>query len=391
MSNTKSLVQICLATRLIFLAFGIGISSWAPMIPFIKENIGVNDAELGLILFLCGIGALISMPITGYFVQKWSSRTMTLISALMVIVVFPFLVIVETPFAAGAALFAFGVSTGAWNVSINAQAVSVETRMNRPIMSGFHGLFSLGGLIGALMVSFLLEFEVSLQSCAFIASTIMFSLVIFQWRNLLDDRVTQKPLSKAKSKFVLPDNQVIFLGMICFIFFMAEGSMHDWSAEFLRSTLDYEPSFAGIGYALFSLTMAFGRLLGGKIIQKMGAFFVFQSGSLIAATGFLMVVLLGQGYIELLGFCLIGLGASNIVPILFSATGRISNVSSSVALTAVTTCGYVGMLIGPAFIGFVAQGVSLSFAFICIACLLVTAGMSTSYVVSTEIEAHQNA
>jgi MFS family permease len=172
----------------------------------------------------------------------------------------------------------------------------------------------------------------------------------------------------------LPNKQVLYLGGLCFIAFMAEGSMLDWSAEYLHSNLDYEASLAGIGYALFSIAMAIGRFIGDRLIQRFGSMQIFQIGSLVAASGFLIVVNLNWGYLELLGFCLIGLGASNVVPILFSSSGRLPEISSNTALTTVTTCGYVGLLLGPALIGFLAQATNLSFALAAIAFLLIAIG-----------------
>lgn len=375
-----SFKQSCLATRLILLAFGLGISSWAPMVPYVKTRLNVDDAELGLILFVFGIGALIAMPVAGYILHQFGSRLITFISAMFVILVLPFLAITSTVPTVCLTLFLFGIGTGFWNVSINAQAVVVESKSDRPLMSGFHCLFSVGGLFGALIVTCLLELGFSLVFCALVISSMIGLIVALQWKKLLPDQEGTE-LEQAKYTFSFPNIQVIFLGLICFISFMTEGSMLDWSAEFLRSELDYQTSIAGIGFAIFSIAMASGRFLGDKIIQKLGAAFVFQVGCFLTAFGFIVVVYFGWGYTERLGFFLIGLGASNIVPILFSSTGRLSDGSAKYALTIVTTFGYLGMLIGPAFIGFIAQATTLSFAFLCLSLLLVTVGVKGRAVV----------
>lgn len=380
--NTFS--QASLATRLIFFAFGLGISSWAPMVPFVKMKLGVDDGELGLILFIFGIGALVSMPLTGFFVHRFGSRLISFISALFVVVTLPFLTLFDTVFSVASVLFVFGMCTGAWNVAINAQAVTVELKSPKPIMSGFHCLFSLGGLSGALIVGGLLEFGLSLFFCALMVSSIMLVIVVWQWKSLLEDGQSQQQ-NKDPVTFSFPNIKVVFLGIICFIAFMAEGSMLDWSAEFLRSSLEYNPATAGMGFAVFSVAMSLGRFFGDRIIQKLGTFVVFLMGSLIASCGFFLIVCLGWIHLELLGFLLIGLGASNIVPILFSMSGRIEGTSSSYALTVITTCGYVGMLIGPALIGFIAQATTLSIAFICIAFLLLMVSFSSRYVFTPQL------
>lgn len=362
------------AARLIFLAFGMGISSWAPMVPFAKERLGLDDAELGAVLLLFGLGALGTMPLTGFLVQRFGTRAITLASGCMTALLLPFLTVASTPVMLSAILFLFGAWTGALNVSINAQAVVIEQKSGGAIMSGFHCLFSTGGLLGALIVSTLLEQGISLFASSLVISVTIFLLLISQWRHLLGSEHEQKQTKNSTQLFVFPGIKVIILGMICFLSFMAEGSMLDWSAEFLRASRGYEAANAGIGYACFSIAMAFGRLVGDRVISRTSIYFVFQMGSFLAGCGFMMIVLFNVSYSELFGFCLIGLGASNIVPILFTSSGRFPETSASYALTIVTTLGYVGALIGPAFIGFLAQATTLSFAFASIAVLLFFVG-----------------
>ena len=371
----------CRATRLIFFAFGLGIASWAPMVPFVKTRLQANDAELGLILFASGIGALLSMPLAAFLVHKFGTRVMTLVWSMTVVMILPFLAVAGTSWTVSLVLFLFGISTGFWNVSINAHAVQVESQAPIPIMSGLHCFFSTGGLCGALLVSGLLEFGYSLLFCALTVSSIMFLIILLSWNHLLPHGKTAIPQDD-KSQisrtggFSFPDIRVLLLGILCFVSFMTEGSMLDWSAEFLRSTLNYSASIAGIGFALFSTGMVIGRFTGDRIIQWKGALFLFQVGSFLAAIGLICVVSASFDRLELFGFFLIGLGASNIVPILFSASGRVASASSSLSLTIVTTFGYMGLLIGPAFIGFIAEATSLSIAFICISVLLTAVGLS---------------
>lgn len=366
------------ATRLFFLAFGLVFSSWAPMVPFVKTKLAVDDGELGLILLLFGMGALVSMPLTGFFIQQFGMRLISLISALIALIVLPFLAITDKVVTVSITLFCFGFTTGIWNVAINAQAVAVESKAGTPYMSGFHSLFSVGGLCGALMISIFLEGSFSLLSSALVISSITFLIVLLQWQNLLSKNEDKKS-SSPHQKFSFPELKALFLGLICFISFMAEGSMLDWSAEFLRSVLAYDPANAGIGFAIFSIAMAIGRFYGDRIIHLMGNQWVFQMGCFLAAIGFVVVVFLDWGYTGLLGFLLIGLGASNIVPILFSSVGRLQ-ASSSFNLTIVTTCGYLGMLLGPAFIGFIANATTLSFAFLCLSILLISIGSTSRYI-----------
>jgi predicted MFS family arabinose efflux permease len=370
------------ATRLIFLAFGLSISSWAPMVPFVKERLGLDDAQLGLTFLLSGFGALGAMPLSGWLIHRFGSRSITLFSGLFVAGLLPFLASASTPFALSLILFLFGIATGALNIAINAQAVSVEAKSSVSLMSGFHCLFSTGGLLGALTISALLKADLALSFCALAISFVMLFLLITQWGYLLSKKEEKVTTKQKVISFSFLNYNLFLLGLICFISFMAEGSMIDWSAEFLHSSLNYEPTVAGIGYAIFSIAMAFGRLVGDQLIQRFNVLSVFQVGCFLAAAGFALVISLNLHYLELFGFCLIGFGASNIVPILFSASARVSTASPDMALTIVTTFGYVGSLVGPAFIGFVAEATTLSAAFACISFFFMAMGLSGRLVIS---------
>lgn len=338
------------------------------MVPFAQSRLDLNDAELGLILLMFGVGALITMPLTGWLVQRFGSRNIVAVGACGMIVILPLLTLASTALTLTFFLFLFGASNGALNVSINSHAVLVESKSPKPLMSGFHCLFSLGGLLGAGFVSIFLELGFGLFSCAVLVSAVMMLILLTKFRHLLpscdDVRVD------SQNKFTMPSGKVLFLAVLCFIAFLAEGAVLDWSAVFLLSNRDYDLSIAGIGYAAFSIAMSFGRLVGDRLTQRLGPVIMVQMGALLAASGYLIAVTISWGYFELLGFVMIGLGASNVVPVLFSTAGRQPKTSPSQALTAMTTLGYTGLLAGPAIIGFVAQATTLSLALSGIAILL---------------------
>lgn len=376
--------KTCVSARLIFLVFGLGLASWAPMVPFAKRRLGLDDAELGVLLLLFGIGALGTMPLSGLLVQRIGSRNLTLISGLLMAVILPFLTFVSNPQAMGLALFLFGASTGALNVSINSQAVAIEKRIQSVLMSGFHCFFSIGGLLGSVITSLLLEAGLPLFFCGLLISSVVGGFIFVKSKELLPQ---DESTVINKQKFNLKgQDKIIFLGILCFIAFMSEGSMLDWSAEFLISTQNYPSSLAGIGYVFFSLGMIVGRFFGDRMINQFGSLSIFRIGSLTASIGFFMVVYSPWGHTQLIGFILIGLGASNIVPILFSAAGKVSTTSSSSqALSVITSIAYTGILIGPAFIGFIAQAFTLPVAFISIACLLLFVCLSGKAVEKTPV------
>lgn len=361
------------AARSIFLAFGLGISSWAPMVPYIKDKFQFDDAQLGMVLFVFGFGALGVMPLAGWLIHRYGSKNMILWSGTLFSLFPPLLTIAASPLLLSLTLFLFGAASGMMNVSINAQAVEIEMKNAAPLMSGFHCFFSLGGLLGALSISCLLELRCPLPISALVMSSAIWILILSVKKNLITPISHNSQSQTHEKSFISSRFHVLLLGIFCFISFMAEGSMLDWSAEFLHSSKGYPSASAGIGYALFSLSMAFGRLIGDRVIEKLNVFFVFQTGCWIAAFGFMMIVCLNTWIAEWIGFCLIGMGASNIVPILFSISGKFH--SSSTALTIVTTLGYVGALIGPGFIGFLAQATTLSFALGSISFLLISVAL----------------
>lgn len=366
------------ATRLIFFLCGITIASWAPMVPFAKSRLDINDAELGLILLVFGIGALFTMPLTGWLIHRFGVRNIIVVSGLIMMGILPLLAFTASPILLSIFLFLFGASNGAMNVSMNSHAVAVEQTSSRPVMSGLHCFFSLGGLVGAGFLSFLLEADYDLFfSVSYIAIALMFTLIT-QFTSLL----SPEDKGKEKTEFSFPRGKVWLLASLCFMAFLAEGAMLDWSCLFLISTHGYQVSNAGLGYAAFAVAMAFGRFVGDRLTKRFGPVNILQFGSLLAASGLVLSVF--GSHLALGGFVLIGLGASNIVPVLFSAAGRLPGISPSLALTVVTTLGYTGILLGPALIGFAAQATSLSFAFICIA-LLLTAVTLNARIVEQEV------
>lgn len=367
------------ATKLIFFISGVCLASWAPMVPFAKSRLALNDAELGLILLAFGIGALITMPLTGWIIHRFGIRNIIILSGLMMLCLLPLLTLASSAFSLSLILFLFGTSNGAMNVSMNSHAVAVEQASESPVMSGLHCFYSLGGLVGAASLSFLLESGFDLFLCAFYLSILMTIILVSQFRSILPEQ----NLSKDKVKFEFPRGKIWLLAALCFIAFLAEGAMLDWSAVFLISSHGYEVSMAGIGYATFAVAMAFGRLIGDKWTKRLGPVGIVQLGTAMAASGLLLCTT--QLHLELLGFVLIGLGASNVVPVLFSCAGRMPGISPSMALTVVTTLGYAGILLGPAMIGFAAQATTLSFAFICVACLLLGVTFSAR-IVEAEVE-----
>ena len=264
-----------------------------------------------------------------------------------------------------ATLLVFGAGIGAMDVSMNIQAIIIERASQRPMMSSFHGMFSLGGIAGAGGVAALLGLGLgTLPSALCVSACILVALARAVAHLLPYGSKNAGPL------FAIPHGIVLLLGIMCFVGFLAEGAVLDWSAVFLVSEQHLASSLGGLGYAAFAAMMTVGRLFGDDVVDRFGDRTIILFGGLIAATGFVSATLVPFWQIALIGYALVGVGCSNIVPILFRSVGRQTVMAENVAVPAITTLGYAGVLAGPAGIGFVAQAAGLPMAFLLVAVLL---------------------
>ncbi|WON75623.1 MFS transporter [Serratia sp. UGAL515B_01] len=360
------------ATRLAFFIAGLGMAAWAPLVPFAKTRIDIDDASLGMLLLCIGVGSIMAMPLTGLLTSKFGCKRVILLAGIALCIDLPLLALMDSALGMALALLFFGAAIGMVDVAMNIQAVVVERTSGRAMMSGFHGFFSIGGIVGAGGVSALLWLGVSPLQATLCAVVIILTLLSIASKNLLRENGGDQE----GSMFVLPRGWVMLIGLLCFIMFLAEGSMLDWSALFLTTQRGMDHNQAGLGYALFSIAMTLGRLNGDRIVNTVGRYQVLIMGSLCAALGLVLAISLDNVTASLTGFMLVGLGASNVVPILFTAAGNQTTMPANLAIASVTTVGYTGILAGPALIGFIAQISSLTFAFACVAALLMIVTVS---------------
>jgi predicted MFS family arabinose efflux permease len=364
------------ATSAIFLVCGTATSCWAPMVPFAKTRLRMDDGTLGLVLLALGGGSVLAMPLAGLAIHRWGSRPVIVATSLAACAVLPLLAAPASPALLGCTLFVFGAALGAMDVAMNAQAIAVQHAAGRPIMSAFHALFSIGGLTGAIAIALLLRAGLTLVGSAALLAGILLILALSQCRTLLQDRG-----ALVDTTFTLvPSPRVLLLGGLCFISFLAEGAALDWSGVLLHDRLGVDLSSAGIGYAVFSMAMVVGRLTGDGLLHRFGARRVLRTGGTLAAAGFLAAAATPRYGGALAGFAVVGLGAANIVPVLFSASGRVPGVPPSLALATVTTIAYTGLLAGPALIGTVADLSSLPIALAVVAGLLAVIPLSANRV-----------
>ncbi len=368
------------ATRLIFLVSGIAMSTWAPMVPYVKVRLGLDDAQLGAALLAFGGGSMLSMPFVGWLAHRLGNRAVIMSAGLLMCLALPALAQISSVTMLVGTLLYFGVMLGAVDVAMNAYAVEVERRSGDRLMSGFHGLFSVGGLSGAALLSGLLALGLALPGAAITIAIALAFTVLWLRNGLRDDVPSGGADIGEKSHPGMPPARALLLGLMCFVSFMAEGSMLDWSALFLRDVRGMAAASAGLGYACFSVAMAAGRFSGDRLIARYGPVWTVRLGAGVAVAGFLLVACVPLTTATLLGFVLIGLGASNIVPVMFSAAGHLPGTAPAVSIATATTLGYVGLLSGPALIGFIAHASSLSVAFVAMAGLLALVGLSARIV-----------
>ena len=359
------------STRLLFLLAGFSAAAWASLVPVAKAATGVNEGQLGLVLLCLGIGSLLAMPVSGVVSTRHGCRKVLMVCGVALCACLPLLASVQNVFTLAASLFFFGAMIGIFDCVMNIQAVIVERDSKRPLMSGFHGFFSLGGLLGAATTSAIMDLGVSpFATVSGIALAGMLLLMTIRRHILPYGNPAEGP------PFALPRGEVLFLGMLCMTVFLVEGSMMDWSAVMLAENHGMPVAQAGYGFAAFSLTMTFGRLTGDRIVARVGRRRVVTVGGLLAMGGILLATLVPLWQAALLGYAMVGLGCSNIVPVLFTAVGRQTSMPQSVAVPAMSTLGYAGVLAGPAAIGFIAHHSSLPMAFLLVAALMLFVAIS---------------
>ncbi|KRG77470.1 MFS transporter [Stenotrophomonas chelatiphaga] len=359
------------ATRAVFFLPGFAIAAWAPLVPFAKARTGLDEGGLGLTLLCLGAGSLLAMPVAGALAARFGCRVVMLVTLLMAGLTLPLLAIAPSAISLALALFVFGAGIGACDCVMNLQAVMVERDARRPMMSGFHAFYSIGGAVGAAAMTGLLALGVApwVGACLLLAAMAMVVLVAApHWR---DERAAgDAPM------FAIPRGIVLLIGLLCFVAFLGEGVMLDWSAVFLNQVQGVPAGRAGLGFLVFSVAMTLTRLFGDRMVAWLGQQRAVLIGGAVAAAGLLLATFASVLPLALIGYALVGLGCANVVPVLFTLAGNQKAMPESLAIPAVTTLGYAGVLAGPALVGLVAHRSSLVVAFVLVAIALLLVGIA---------------
>jgi MFS family permease len=345
-----------IGTSVCFWVCGCGFATWVSRIPLVKQQLHLSDQQLGIALLALGLGALIGFPLSGAGCARFGSKPVTVLLTLGFCVMLALIPFATNLVSLMALLGVFGVVHGGMDVAMNANGVEVESRYGRSIMSSLHGMFSLSGAIfGLALVGLGVSEQVHLAGAAavFVLST------LWAWTLMFGEQPTghmDHPI------FALPSRPLLAIGVIVTCSFLCEGAMADWSGVYLRESLKTTAQFAVEGFVAFALMMTAARFVGDLVLNRWGPVRVLRVSGSIAAVGFATALLVGQPYIALVGFGCVGLGMSTVAPIGFSAAGRTEGMPSGSAIAAVGSMGYGGFLIGPPFIGLVAQHMSLRLA-----------------------------
>ena len=352
------------AARAFFFIGGFGTATWAPLVPLLRERLMVGDDVLGMLLLCIGVGSLLTMPLSGALAMRLGCRRVVMTASILFAAILLLVSCVDALSLAVPIVLIFGAVMGCIDVVVNIVAVLVEKGIGRRIMSGMHAFWSLGGFAGAGLYGVWVGLLglTPFQSTAIAAGLILLLTAVFG-RHLI-------PYGGGGGALLaLPRGIIVFVGMTAFIAFLSEGAVMDWGGVYLTTVRGMDLALAGTGYSVFSAAMLTMRFLGDRVVQRIGTLLVAVGGALLAFGGILLVMFAPVDALLYVGFFAIGIGSANIVPVFFSLMGRQNVMPVSAAVSAVSTMGYLGILAGPAAIGFVSSLTTLQTAFAMLAAL----------------------
>jgi MFS family permease len=345
------------AVTAIFFLNGLVFGSWAARIPAIRDRLALSDGELGLALAFLPIGAIAAMPLAGALAARVGSRRATRLAYTIACVTAGVVALAPSLVALAALALALGVGMGSLDVAMNVHGVTVERRYGRPILSGFHAAFSLGGLagaaLGALAAGAGLDVRIHLAVVAALCGTVGLLWSRQFLPGSADAAAAQDPI------FVRPPRRLWGLGALAFACLLIEGASADWSGVYIKDELGTGAGLAALGFTAFSVTMTLGRIFGDRLVARLGSVRLVRAGGLVAAAGFGVALVASSPAAALVGFACLGAGMSSVVPIVFRAAGHVPGIASGVSLSAVSSIGYLGFVAGPPAIGGLAELVGL--------------------------------
>ena len=353
--------QIRIAVSVFFFSQGLCFSSWASRIPDIKTSLHLTDAGLGSILLALPAGQLTAMPFSGKLVTHFGSKNVLRICLVLYAICLTNMGLASQPWHLALALYLFGICGNMCNISVNTQAIAAEQLYSRPIMTSFHGAWSSAGFAGAAIGWVMAGQHIPPYLHFWVVACLVFAAIIISQRFLQPGRSTTR--QEKKGFFSKPNGILVQLGIIGFCSMASEGAMFDWSGVYFQQVVEAPKSLVVLGYASFMVMMATGRFLGDKLIQKHGRKNMLRMSGILISTGLFISVLAPHIITATLGFLIVGLGVSSIVPMVYSSAGKIPNIPPGIALASVSSISFLGFLMGPPLIGYIAEISSLRYSF----------------------------
>lgn len=354
------------ACFLLFFAHGLVFSSWASRIPIIKDALSINEAQLGTLLLLMPIGQLSTMMLSGKLISRYGSSVI-IKSCFLLYPAFLLLIGLSPSYwILAVVLFFFGVTGNLCNIAVNTQAIEIESITKRTLLSSYHGAWCFAGLAGALVGMLTINLHIETFH-HFVLTFILVTLIWMYSRNNLTNMI-HKAEPQTQSIFKSVNPTLVGLGIIGFLSMAIEGAMFDWSGVYFQTIVKAPKSLVILGYTSFILMMTLGRFIGNRIIEKLGKRTVLQFCGILMSAGLFLSVFLPELWICIIAFMVIGLGASLSVPSVYSTIGKVNTVAPSIALSFVSSISFLGFLIGPPLIGYIAESFDLRYSFGLFAC-----------------------
>ena len=340
----------------VFFVAGAILASWVPYIPLVQSRLGLSEAGLGGALFAMTGGALAGVVSTGALIEHFGSRAVSGAMGILFCLFLPGPVFAPNFWALCAFLFAFGVVFGSVDVAMNAQAAKVQRAAGRSLMSGFHGLFSVGGIVGSALAGVLLSLDVS---PALHTIGVAGALAAFCLASAMRMLKTHKGESRGGPAFTLPLGPVVGMSVLAFLIFVSEGAIVDWATVYLANVIEAKPGIAVAGFTAFSTAMAAGRFLGDAATTRLGPMRAAVWSAVLSTAGLALALATSWLWVAVLGFAVTGLGMANLIPILFSQAAAATPDQPQKGIAGVAGIGYFGLVAGPPVIGFTAEAVGL--------------------------------
>lgn len=362
---------------ILFFLCGLNFATWATRIPDFKKLLNLTEAELGAVLMGLPIGSLVSLPLAGWLIAKYNSRVICLIAVCMYSCIVPLIGYSSTAFQLFSILFLFGMSGDILNIAMNTQVITLESKLSKIVMSSFHAIFSiglmLGALLGSLMITMNIEYKIHFWCISFLNILLIPS---FYYVLLPDEKSLIKSNEQLDASIYNLDSYLITLAFIAFCGMLCEGAMADWITLYFEENISSNTIPQTIGFTTFSAAMVLGRLLGDFLSNKYKVKKILIINGFLIATGMSITLVNYDIFIKICGCFLVGLGVSTIVPIIYSQAGMQTKIKPSIAIAGVSTIAYIGFLIGPVLIGYLADISSLKYSLI----LLLVLGLLSSLI-----------